>query len=105
MMRDFSQGAASGSFWTSLDEFPSPKGQVMYMQSEGSLAGSPQSTEDTAQYVCDPQNPTPMLGGNNLPGVQVLKGCGSVDQLPRENRTDLVLFDSETLDADVPIVG
>lgn len=104
IMRDFSQ-AAAGSYWASLDEFPSPQGQVMYMRSEGKLTSSPPSTAGSAQYVYNPETPTPMLGGNNLPGVGTLKSCGTVDQISRENRSDLVLFDSESLDADLPIVG
>jgi len=46
-----------------------------------------------------------MLGGNNLPGIGNVPGCGTHDQLARENRSDVVVFDSEVLADDLAVVG
>merc|ERR1712070_955638 len=61
-----------------------------------------------APYVYDPSaedGATPMFGGNNLPGIGKVKVCGSADQMPRANRSDVVIFDSAPLSAEMPIVG
>lgn len=104
VMRDFA-GNTTGSFWTSLDEFPTPKGEALFFGSDGKLSNEPPQTASALDYMYDPQNPTPMLGGNNLPGVGAIKDCGPVDQLERETRSDVLVFDGDELEADLPIVG
>lgn len=46
-----------------------------------------------------------MKGGNNLPIVGHIFECGSVDQSKREQRDDVVVFDSGVLSDDLPVVG
>merc|ERR1712194_198005 len=46
-----------------------------------------------------------MLGGANIPFVSKTEGCGTADQVSRERRADVVVFDSPKLDADLPVVG
>merc|ERR1719159_1913717 len=46
-----------------------------------------------------------MIGGNNLPGFGKIADCGTADQMPKANRSDILIFDSEPLSADTPIAG
>lgn len=49
-----------------------------------------------------------MIVGNNLPpyfGLSHIPHCGTADQLPRERREDVLVFDSEPLSEDLPVVG
>jgi len=57
-------------------------------------------------FLYDPSDPTPMLGGANMPFVSATQGqCGSSDQLSREGRSDVVVFDSAALQEELPVVG
>merc|ERR1712178_506006 len=56
-------------------------------------------------FVHDPKDPAPMTGGNNLPGIGSIKYCASANQVDREARADVVVFDGEPLAEDLRIVG
>jgi putative CocE/NonD family hydrolase len=99
-----------GNYWTSLDDFPTPEPTKLFLGATGSLDSIPptEANAATRQYVYDPSTEagkTPMLGGNNLPDVGKVPGCGTRDQISKENRTDILIFDSEPLAADMPIAG
>jgi len=97
-----------GNFWTSFDSWPAPTVHSLYMQPGKILSIAPAAIETSATYTYDPFDPTPMLGGNNLPFghyKQKVIDCGSADQIERENRADVVVFDSGALDEDLPVVG
>jgi len=99
---------SGGNYWTSLDEFPSPEPTKLFLSAEGSLQNQPPTEAAQAPYVYDPSaedGATPMFGGNNLPGIGRVKVCGSADQMPRANRSDIVIFDSDPLTAEIPIAG
>jgi putative CocE/NonD family hydrolase len=97
-----------GNYWTSLDEFPTPEPTKFFLDATGSLQSEAPTEAAKLQYVYDPsteEGKTPMLGGNNLPGFGKVPGCGTYDQMPRANRTDTLVFDSEPLSDDMPIAG
>merc|ERR1711988_1437575 len=48
---------------------------------------------------------TPIVGGNNLPLFGKIPTCGTADQSKREQRSDVVVFDSGVLSDDLPVVG
>jgi putative CocE/NonD family hydrolase len=106
VMGDFDT-ATVGNYWTSLDEFPRSTPVDYMFQTDGSLAtiGMIPVQTGTVTYTYDPTDPAPMLGGNNLPGIGNVPGCGTHDQLARENRSDVALFDSEVLADDLAVVG
>jgi hypothetical protein len=56
-------------------------------------------------YDYDPSKPAPMLGGASIPFVSKTPSCGSVEQLARESRSDVLVFDSAKLTEDTPVVG
>merc|ERR1712184_104646 len=47
------------------------------------------------------------MGGNNLPfiGQKITETCGTADQTERDNREDVLVFDSPTLPDDMAVVG
>lgn len=99
---------ASGNYWTSLDDFPDPEPAEFYLGAEGSLDLEPPTVSSTKQYVYDPSaedGATPMLGGNNLPGIGNISVCGTADQISKANRTDILIFDSEPLSEEMAIAG
>lgn len=100
-------GPTAGNYWTSLDEFPESKTPVsFFLHDDGSLVDSPQTgTFNPVSYKYDPSLPTPMLGSNNLPVISKNIGCGTYDQKDRESRSDVVIWDTEALTSDMPIVG
>lgn len=95
----------AGNYWTSLDDFPKPIVKQLYLSAGAVLGESPAKTPGSASYEYDPRNPAPMVGGNNLPGIGTIKYSGPANQLPRDNRSDVVVFDSAPLMSDLPIVG
>merc|ERR1712166_1433234 len=102
--------SATGNYWTSLDDFPSPEPTKFFFGATGSLDTEPPtySSDEVLEYVYDPstkEGQTPMFGGNNLPGADKQLGCGTADQMPKANRTDILTFDSEPLSEDMAIAG
>jgi putative CocE/NonD family hydrolase len=98
----------SGNYWTSLDEFPEPEPTKFFLGASGSLEKQPPTAAALRKYVYDPsaeEGATPMFGGNNLPGIGAIPVCGSADQMPKANRSDILIFDSEPLSSDTPVVG
>lgn len=97
--------AGSGNYWTSLDEFPTPTKQPFYLGAGEALTTNIPNSTGASAFVYNPSDATPMLGGNNLPAVGHIKNCGSADQLSRENRSDVIVFDSAPLQDELRVVG
>lgn len=78
----------------------------------GRLDTKPPSDESPTRYTYDPRNPVPSIGGNaNHRGINktlrsgaVLKE-GSFDQRAVEDRDDVLVFTSATLEANVEVIG
>jgi len=97
--------------WQNLADWPPPNmRQVPYflhsaqgansLRGDGTLSTVPPSGEPADEYVYDPKDPVPSLGGNNLAidmGVQ--------DQRPVEERKDVLVYTSEPLDQPLEITG
>merc|ERR1712070_1056078 len=94
----------TGNYWTSLDAFPTPKPWTLYLDAQR-LHGLAPKTAGAATFVHDPTDPAPMTGGNNLPGIGSIKYCASANQIDREARADVVVFDGVPLAEDLRIVG
>lgn len=108
IMGDFASQKTSGdwNYWTSLDGWPAATQRVLNLNTGATLTQAPATTGSVA-FSYDPKNPAPMVGGNNLPipVFSKVKGCGSEDQSERESREDVVIFNSEPLSDDLPVVG
>lgn len=105
IMGSFGSNTGPGNFWTSLDDFPNPAPKSLFLASDGALRETAQHDKDSATYMYDPRDPAPMIGGNNLPAIGSIEYCGSADQLPRDGRQDVLVFESLPIEADMPVVG
>ena len=97
--------------WQDLADWPPPKMRnVPYflhgaegansLRGDGTLSTVPPGGEPVDQYVYDPMDPVPSLGGNNLTidmGVQ--------DQRSVEARNDVLVYTSEALEQPLEITG
>jgi hypothetical protein len=95
----------TGNFWTSFEDWPTPTPRHLYLNAGGLLTADPAPIAGSVSFSYDPAHPAPMLGGNNLPGSSGVVACGSADQLSRDNRSDVLVFDSAPLSEDLPVVG
>lgn len=97
------------NYWTSLDDFPAFTSKSLYLNADSQLVSEPVEEIFTGYlgYTYDPTDPAPMLGGNNLPipVYSKVKGCGTEDQTSREDRSDVLVFESQPLTENMPVVG
>mmetsp|Transcript_54395 Transcript_54395/g.129630 ORF Transcript_54395/g.129630 Transcript_54395/m.129630 type:complete len:673 (-) Transcript_54395:103-2121(-) len=97
--------ARRGNYWTSLDEFPDTRQVALFLAGDGKLSEQLQEVESSVQYLYDPMNPTPMIGGANLPGIGEISFCGPADVTERNKRGDVVVFTGERLQQEMAVVG
>jgi hypothetical protein len=100
--------------WRFENEYPLARTKYtpMYIDSDGSANGShgdgklawdKPSGADSDQYVYDPANPVPSLGGANCCGVGT--PSGPQDQRPNEGRGDILVYTSDFIEDEFEIVG
>jgi len=94
-----------GNYWVSLDDFPTFTATTFYLGAGEVLSAKTVNASGSVTYTYDPSNPPPMVGGCNLPAIGTIKYAGSADQRSRENRSDVILFDSPALTEDTAVVG
>lgn len=63
---------------------------IYYLDAEGRLADAPGETPEMAEFLSDPGNPVPTLGGRNLIAV-----AGTTDHGQLLNRSDVLAFHSD----------
>ncbi|HJU28024.1 MAG TPA: CocE/NonD family hydrolase, partial [Candidatus Binataceae bacterium] len=97
--------------WQRLSDWPPPNmRQVRYflhsangangIGGDGSLSTTPPDVEPADNYVYDPNDPVPTLGGDNL-----AIDMGVIDQRPVEERRDVLVYTSEPLERPLEITG
>ncbi|OLT22066.1 hydrolase [Pseudonocardia sp. CNS-139] len=96
-------GADGG--WRGLPEWPPPADDhVLFLTAGavrcGGLAAAAPTDGGTAQFVYDPEHPTPAVGGRVL-----IADAGVRDNRALEARPDVLLFTGEPLAADLEVVG
>ncbi|MCB0668863.1 MAG: CocE/NonD family hydrolase [Saprospiraceae bacterium] len=105
-----------GGYWKNLDQWP-PKGEeiTFYFKEDGGLDNRiPESEQSFTTFTYDPDHPVPTLGGNTSARVK----DGGYDQreredfvasespyLPLKSRSDIVVFQTGTLEEDITIAG
>ncbi|KDA05460.1 hypothetical protein DC31_16020 [Microbacterium sp. CH12i] len=98
--------------WRSADEWPIPgtDWQRWYLGAEGTLCETrPVDAESSTDYLFDPNDPTPTVGGQTLMtggrdgGVEWAPGPR--DQRVLDDRADIVRFTSAPLRSDLEVVG
>lgn len=78
--------------------------EVHYLRSNGSLTlHSPEADEECSEFVYDPRDPAPTVGGNTV--MPPAYPAGPQDQRPVEGRADVCVFTSEPVAREVEVTG
>ena len=91
--------------WRSAEDWPLPEAEdtLFYLGAGGTLSSAPpQELQATDQYVYDPLDPTPTVGGSIVSWVYP---PGSVDVSTVQQRSDVLTYTTEPLERDVDVVG
>lgn len=91
--------------WRSAEEWPLPDAEdtAFYLGADGTLSTvAPQEQPAADQYVYDPLDPTPTVGGSL---VSYVYPAGSVDVSAVQQRVDVLAYTTEPLARDVDVVG
>jgi putative CocE/NonD family hydrolase len=100
--------------WQQAEDWPLPgtkftpyylasAGKANSARGDGSLSAGKPSAAGTDQYLYDPNNPVPTVGGNNCCGTPTL--AGPKDQRSVEARHDVLVYTGEILNEPVAIAG
>ncbi len=99
--------------WQRCDDWP-PSGATatkLYLRSAdggrvGSLDTAPGGDEPPSEYVYDPDDPVPTLGGNHsIWYYHALVPVGAFDHTAHESRPDVLVFSSEVLEDATEVTG
>lgn len=109
-----------GGGWLTTVDWPPPEAQdfTLYLRADGELGEqAPRGEDSPIAYAYDPLNPVPCIGGTITSGEPVMRG-GAFDQvedprffgcsppyLPLASRTDVLVFETQTLTEDMEITG
>lgn len=93
------------NIWRDEQEWPLARTQYtpFYLQQNGLLSTEKPGEQAADQYTYDPTNPTPTLGGSIL--MSNVFQPGPKDQRPLETRSDLLVYTSAPLEADLEVTG
>jgi uncharacterized protein len=88
--------------WREYPSWPIPScvDRAYYLNAGGVLASSAPALESRSTFDYDPAQPTPSLHGATLEGR---RGSGDMGEL--ERRSDVLIFSSEPLAADLDVIG
>lgn len=108
-----------GGRWINGDSWPLPETeqQCWYLQRNGLLSRDQSTTDEKIRFLADPNNPVPTIGGALTSGKPIFDG-GAFDQredarfygtkgnnLPLAARSDILVFETPTLDSDLVVSG
>jgi uncharacterized protein len=93
---------APGNVWRTADHWPPGPTQPrpLYLHPDRTASFQPTSTTTTLDYISDPANPVPTVGGYEL-----TLPAGPRDQRGIESRNDLLVFTSEPLSEPLEVTG
>lgn len=108
-----------GGYWRDEQEWPLARTEYtnFYLQADGGLSRQkPKLPSAATQFLFDPKNPVPTIGGNISSGNDILlqggwnqKGGPHVwnfpDPVPISARNDVLIFQTEPLEADLEVTG
>jgi putative CocE/NonD family hydrolase len=108
-------GRTGSGFWIAADEFPLPGTQMMRFNlrsgghantrlGDGVLDASLPSAGSADQFVYDPRDPVPTMGGN-MCCLNDLLASGAFDQASIELRDDVLVYTSPPLTEDLAVIG
>jgi putative CocE/NonD family hydrolase len=93
--------------WRDEGDWPPPKASAeRWFLHAGSLSPEPPADEPHDEYVYDPRHPAPTIGGpTSLPGRMMKPSAGPHDQRPLEQRDDVLVYTSDTLEQPLEVTG
>lgn len=108
-----------GGFWRDEHEWPLARTQYteFYLQPNGGLSAKKPAMKDAStDFIFDPANPVPNIGGNISSGNDIMvqgawdqKGGDHIwnftDPIPLSTRNDVVVFQTEPLKQDIEVTG
>jgi len=95
---------SGGNYLTSFNHWPKVDSQPLYLAPNASLSSGRPATTSNTSFVYDPSDPAPTYGGWYFQDTNP-NDSGSVDQSPLLSRKDVIHFDGQPLDADLPLCG
>src|SRR5436305_9089419 len=93
--------------WRDEDDWP-PAAEIesWYLHVGGALSPEPPGEEPPDEYVYDPADPAPTIGGpTSLPANFMRANSGPLDQAPLESRDDVLVFSSAPLERPLEVTG
>ncbi len=117
--KDVKDRLKHGGYWRNEHEWPLARTQStdFYLQPDGQLSQQKTTNEKSiTQFQFDPKNPVPTIGGNVSSGDDILlqgawnqKGGSHVWNFPKaipiSARNDVLVFQTEPLEADLEVTG
>lgn len=94
--------------WRDEDAWPPARASPVpwYLHAGGVLSPEPPSDAPPDEYVYDPANPAPTIGGpTSLPGKFMRANSGPLDQTPLESREDVLVYSSAPLQRPLEATG
>ncbi len=102
VMGDVDDPESRGNEWRSAERWPvTDVAAPLYLHGDGSLTWFEPAVADAARtFIYDPEDPVPTLGGGNLAIL-----AGPRDQRTVENRSDVLIYETEVLTEPMEVVG
>ena len=94
--------------WRDEDAWPLARAREerWFVRSGGGLSPEPPGEETPDEYVYDPRDPAPTVGGpTSLPASFMRTNSGPLDQRKVEEREDVLVYTSEPLERDLEVTG
>ena len=92
--------------WRDEQDWPLARARftLLYLASNGKLDWKPPRKDKPDQYIYDPRNPTPTIGGAVCCDPKIFP-WGPEDQRPVERRPDVLVYSSEPLKQELEVTG
>jgi uncharacterized protein len=94
--------------WREEDDWPLTRAREIrwYLRAGGGLMEAAPADEPPDEYVYDPSDPAPTIGGQtSLPARMMKMNSGPLDQSRLEGRTDVLVYTSEPLEEPLEATG
>jgi len=95
-----------GGRWRSAADWPLPQTRWtrLYLHADRSLSAAPETGSGSLDYVFDPRDPLPTVGGAISSGEPVMH-AGAFDQSAATHRSDVLVFETPPLDDELEVTG
>jgi hypothetical protein len=94
--------------WRDEDDWPLARATEtpLYLRENGQLAREPPGDERPDEFVYDPNDPAPTVGGpTSLPARMMKANSGPLDQLRLDGRADVLVYTSVPLEEPLEVTG